>query len=51
MGRIGNIVLRIGRWLGVGILYVIAIPAVRRWLLARLHGRASTKVIDVNVKK
>lgn len=52
MSRVRNIFGRIFKWISVGVLYVLALPAVRKWLLDKLTGRkTSSKVIDVEVKK
>ena len=53
MSRVRSIFTRVFKWISVGVLYVIAIPAVRKWLLDKLTGRkmSSSKVIDVEVKK
>lgn len=50
--RLRTVFVKIFRFVSVGVLYILALPAVRKWLLEKLTGRKTgTNVIDVNVKK
>lgn len=53
MGRISGFIGKGVRWITVAVLWVIAHPRVRSWLIDKLLGRkkSGAKVIDVQAKK